>query len=215
VVTVDLLKRVRRARRGRSLFLIDIAVPRDVEPDVHRLENVFLYNVDDLSAIVAESLSGRAAEASKAEAIVEQEAKSFDRWTHERGMSPTIVSLRARTRSVLAAEVERSLSGKLKHLGPADREALAVMIEAATNKLLHAPVTRLKTVAGDPRAAELVDAVRELFDLPDAPAEPEDDGAEEAARPEPPADRPAPRPPASGTSEGPALAMRSVPDREL
>src|SRR5262249_15286638 len=144
VLTYDLAKAARKARKGRSLFLIDIAVPRDIDPAVNKLDNVYLYDIDDLSQIVAESLEGRAAEAARAEAIVHEEAASFELWTLERAMSPAIVGLRARTRAVLAAEVERSLAGKLKHLTPGDREALGAMIDAATNKLLHAPVTRLK-----------------------------------------------------------------------
>jgi glutamyl-tRNA reductase len=167
VITKDLVKGARKARRGRSLFLIDIAVPRDVDPAVNDLENVYLYDVDDLSQIVAKSLQGRAAEAARAEAIVEDEATGFEAWTLEQAMKPVIVGLRARTRAVLAAEVERSLSGKLRHLSPADREALLVMVDAATNKLLHAPVTRLRAAAGDARAADYVDALRDLFDLPE------------------------------------------------
>lgn len=171
VITRDLVKSARKARRGRSLFLIDIAVPRDVEPAVNELENVYLYDVDDLSQIVAQSLEGRASEASRADAIASEEAKGFETWTLEQALTPAIVGLRARTRAVLAAEVERSLSGKLKHLGAAEREALGVMIDAATNKLLHGPVTRLRAMAGDSRAEDYVEAVRELFGLDEGEGE--------------------------------------------
>ncbi len=167
VLTKDLVKRASKARRGRSLFLIDIAVPRDIEPAVNRLDNVFLYDIDDLSQIVAQSLEGRAAEAAHAEAIVVAEARGFEAWSLERSMAPTIIGLRARTRGILTAEVERSLSGKLKHLGAAEREALAIMVDAATNKLLHAPVTRLKALAADARSGDYVEALRDLFELPD------------------------------------------------
>ncbi|MDC0742453.1 glutamyl-tRNA reductase [Polyangium mundeleinium] len=165
VITVDLVKRVRKVRRGKSLFLIDIAVPRDVEPAVNDLDGVYLYDVDDLSQIVAQSLEGRAAEAARAEAIVEEEARAFEHWTLERELTPTIVGLFNRTRAVLLAELERSFAGRLKHLGAAEKEALLVMVDAATNKLLHAPVTRLKELAGDARAEGYVEAVRDLFDL--------------------------------------------------
>lgn len=185
VVTVDLVRRARKARRGRSLFLIDIAVPRDVDPAVNDLDNVYLYDVDDLSQIVAQSLEGRAVEASRAEEIVLEEARGFETWTFERALTPTIVGLRARTRAILAAEVERSLSGKLRHLGAAERQALAVMIDAATNKLLHVPTTRLRALASEPVVAEHVDSLRELFDLDNVvldelelapPAVPSDEG---------------------------------------
>jgi len=196
VITLDLMKRVRKVRRGKSLFLIDIAVPRDVDPKVNELEAVYLYDVDDLSRIVASSLEGRAAEATKAEAIVEDETRAFEHWTLERKLSPTIVGLFARTRAVLAAELERSLAGKLKHLSEAEREALFVMVDAATNKLLHSPVTRLKELAGDARGEGYVEAVQDLFDLgsitlpggdgasavTDEPPEGEGDGAPRGAR---------------------------------
>ncbi len=167
VITPELLKGMRRARKGRSLFLIDIAVPRDVDPAVNKLDNVYLYDVDDLSQIVAESLEGRAAEAARAEAIAEAEAHGFEVWSLEQALTPSIVALRARTRSVLAAELGRSLSGKLRHLSPADREALDVMLDAATNKLLHIPVTRLRALASDPRGEDYLEAVRDLFALGD------------------------------------------------
>ncbi len=168
VITLDLIKGIRKARRGRSLFLIDIAVPRDVEPAVGELENVYLWDVDNLSQAVAESREGRASEAGLAEAIALEEARGFATWTLEQALTPAIVGLRERTKAVLAGEVERSLNGKLKHLGAAEREALSVMVEAATNKLLHAPSTRLRALAGDPRAADYVDAIRELFALEEA-----------------------------------------------
>lgn len=165
VITTDLVKRVRKARRGRSLFLIDIAVPRDIDPAVNELDGVYLYDVDDLSRIVAESLEGRAAEAVRAEAIIDEETAAFEQWTLEREFTPTIAKMFARTRGVLASELERSLSGRLKHLGPAEKEALVAMIGAATNKLLHGPVSRLRELAGDARADIYVEAVQDLFEL--------------------------------------------------
>jgi glutamyl-tRNA reductase len=165
VITHDLVKGVRKARKGRSLFFIDIAVPRDVDPKVAKLDNVYLYDVDDLSQIVSESLEGRAAEAARASAIAEEEARGFETWTRAQALTPAIVAFRARTRSVLEAELSRSLSGKLRHLPPADREALGVMLDAATNKLLHGPVTRLRALAGDPRAEDYLDALRDLFEV--------------------------------------------------
>ncbi len=104
-------------------------------PQVNKLDNVYLYDVDDLSRIVGESLEGRAAEAARAGAIAEEEALGFEAWTQEQALTPAIVALRARTRAVLEAELNRSLSGKLRHLPPTDREALGVMLDAATNKL--------------------------------------------------------------------------------
>ncbi|APR85343.1 Glutamyl-tRNA reductase [Minicystis rosea] len=165
VITEAMLKNVRKARKGRSLFLIDIAVPRDIDPAVNQLDNVYLYDVDDLSQIVAESLEGRASEAERAAAIAEEEAQSFEAWTQEQALTPAIVALRARTRSVLGAELDRSLHGKLRHLGAAEREALEIMLDAATNKLLHGPVARLRELATDPMGQDYLEAIRDLFAL--------------------------------------------------
>ena len=189
VITPDTLKGVRRARKGRSLFLIDIAVPRDVDPAVNKLENVYLYDVDDLSQIVSKSLEGRAAEATRAASIADEEARGFEAWTAEQALTPAIVALRERTQRVLRAELDRSLHGKLRHLGQAEREALAVMLEAATNKLLHAPVARLRELAADPRAEDYVDALHDLFELGEAEVAGRDHGgngapAAESARDE-------------------------------
>ncbi|MFO0618608.1 MAG: glutamyl-tRNA reductase [Polyangiaceae bacterium] len=166
VITRDAMKAARKARKGRSIFIIDIAVPRDVDPEVNDLDGVYLYDVDDLSQIVAESLQGRAAEAEKAERIVVDEVRSFDAWRAEQAMAPTIVGLRSRVRAILAAELERSFAGKLKHLSDADRQSLGVMVDAATNKICHRPSARLKELAADPRGADTAEVLRDLFDLP-------------------------------------------------
>lgn len=190
VITPDTLKGVRKARKGRSLFLIDIAVPRDIDPAVNKLDNVYLYDVDDLSQIVSESLEGRAAEAARAAAIADEEARGFETWTAEQALTPAIVALRERTRGVLGAELERSLAGKLRHLGPAEREALSVMLDAATNKLLHGPVAKLRQLATDPRSDEYLEALSDLFDLGSEKAPPRSgangsNGKAVSRRPEP------------------------------
>ena len=172
VITKDLVKRVMKTRKGRTLFFIDIAVPRNVEPEVHKLDNVYVFNVDDLEAEVAENMKARQKEVAAAEQIVETELGEWRAWARGLDVQPTIVGLRAKTRGVLVAELERSLGGRLKHLGESDRAALAQMIESATNKLLHAPTTRLRTAAASSDGSDLVRALEHLFDLP-AGAEPE------------------------------------------
>ncbi len=174
VITEEALRVARKARRGRNIFLIDIAVPRDVDPKVNDLDGVYLYDIDDLSQIVNDSLSGRAVEAGRAESIVDAEVIAFEGWRAEQTMTPAIIGLRARTRAVLLSEIERSLSGKLKHLTAVDREALAVMVDAATNKLCHRASTRLKELATDPRGIDYVEALTDLFDLPSLSSEPYD-----------------------------------------
>jgi len=176
IVEPPLVQVARKARRGRSLFFIDLAVPRDVDPRVGELDGVFLYNVDDLSNVVAESLEGRRREAERAEQIVAEEADQFGRWADAEQATPTIVALRERLRSVLGAEIDRSLSGRLRHLGDADREALAVMVEASLNKMLHPVATRLRRLAADPasrqdleQAASLLHELFELVPASDVP----------------------------------------------
>lgn len=185
VITRDLVKRVAKARRGRTLFFIDIAVPRDVDPAVHGLDNVYVYNIDDLEQQVAEGMKLRQSELTAAEQIVAQELEEFETWARGLGVQPTVVALRAKTRAVLLGELERSLGGRLKHLGEAERAALTQMVESAANKLLHAPTSRLKAAAVAGEGADLAQVLQHLFDLPDlkeVPREPAE-GADAAARP--------------------------------
>jgi len=173
VITRDMMKRVMRARRGRMIFVVDIAVPRNVDRAIGDLDNVFVYDVDDLEKQVAKGLEARKGEAAAAELIVATELKEFESWAKGLDVAPAVVALRAKTRAVLLAELERSLTGRLKHLPDADRAALAQMVESAVNKLLHAPTTRLREGATDGNATDLVRAMRHLFDLPEgAPPDP-------------------------------------------
>ena len=169
VVTYDAVKAARKKRRGRSLFLIDLAVPRDVDPRVDTLDGVFLYNVDDLSQIVAQTLSSRQKEATRAEQIVEEEARTFERGMSAQQVTPVVVALRRRVENTLQAELDRSLRTRLKHLNEADRDALGRMMEAAVNKLLHSPTRRLRALATDEEKAYELEAsvslVADLFEL--------------------------------------------------
>jgi glutamyl-tRNA reductase len=183
VVDAPRVRKARKARKGRSLFFIDLAVPRDVDPRAGDLDGVFVYNVDDLSKVVAESLEGRKREAERAERIVVEEAESYDRWAEAEQVTPTIVALRERLRRILEGEVERSLSGRLRHLGPSDREALLVMVEAALNKMLHPPTTRLRrmatTKATRPDLEQTLAALGELFELGEGTlSQPPQDGSD-------------------------------------
>jgi glutamyl-tRNA reductase len=163
------IDRVKKRRRGRSLFLIDLAVPRDVDPRVDELESVFLYNVDDLSKIVADTFSSRQREAETAEAMVLAETKNFGRALHAEQATPTIVALRQQLGNVLQTELERSLRGRLKHLEAEDREALERMLESALNKMLHPATRHLRSLAIDSEAQveldECVASLRDLFAL--------------------------------------------------
>jgi glutamyl-tRNA reductase len=176
VVTRDIIKRVMRARRGRALLIVDIAVPRNVEPHVHEIDNVYVFDIDDMQQQVALGLEARKQEVASAEKIVEHEVMQFLAWARGLDVQPAIVALRAKTRGVLVAELERTLQGRLKHLQEGDRAALVQMVESATNKLLHAPTTRLRRAAGDGDAQAFASTLRELFELPEMHEEKHDDG---------------------------------------
>ena len=172
VVTRDMVKRAMKARKGRTLFFVDIAVPRNVEPAVHGIDNVYVFNVDDLEKEVARGLEARHGEAAAAEKIVDEEVKQFLAWTRGLEVQPTVVAMRTRARAVLLAELERTLSGRLKHLTEGDRDALLQMMESSVNKLLHAPTTKLKARAAEgDDAGELAAAMRFLFDLQEIAAD--------------------------------------------
>jgi glutamyl-tRNA reductase len=170
VIDLDTVATARKRRRGESQFLIDLAVPRDIDPRVEKLDGVYLYNVDDLSAQVKESLSARSREAERAEAIVVNEALGYDRWADAEQATPTIVALRSRLRAALEFELNRSLKGRLKHLPEEDRSAIAKMLDASLNRVLHGPTLRLRQAAvarsSDALSLEqLTAALSELFEL--------------------------------------------------
>ena len=168
VITVELMKDVVRARKYRQLFLIDIAVPRDVDPRVGEMENVFLYDVDDLTKVAQENLAVRKREAEAAERIVENEVREFEQWRRQLDLKPLIVGLREHVKSVLIAELDRTLP-RLSGDSARDRASLEKMIDASVNKILHQPLTELKRAAesGD---GQVLDAVRRLFPVDGAPA---------------------------------------------
>ncbi|MBK6530645.1 MAG: glutamyl-tRNA reductase [Deltaproteobacteria bacterium] len=164
---------VMKARRGRGLFLIDIAVPRNVEPAAGDLDSVFLYNVDDLERAVAEGGHGRSVATIEAERVIAEELSAFRaEELAQRSAGPTIVALRRRFQEAAAAELERSLSGKLRHLPAGDRAAVEAMLDALTNKLLHAPTVALKSAAASSDGDDVMRAARSLFALDAEPADP-------------------------------------------
>ena len=200
VIDEEMVGRARRSRRGRNQFYIDLAVPRDVSPAIEALDGVFLYNIDDFSRLVSESLATRSREAERASSIIDEEARAFDRWADAEQATPIVVSLRARIRAALGIELERSFRGKLRHLGANERAALETMLDASVNRVLHTPTTRLRDAAADqsldgPGFTELATAVDRLFALGEELDEAPDSGGGEVARNSDPA--PSSRPQAS------------------
>jgi glutamyl-tRNA reductase len=154
----------RPARRGRPLFLIDLAVPRDLDPEIHALDDCYLYDLDDLQAVVAESLTGRRREAERAEAIVAEEAERFHEWQASLDVVPAIASLRARAEEIRMAELER-LEGRLGALSEAERRAVESATARIVDKLLHLPTVRMKQAAVTADGVIYAEAVRHLFGL--------------------------------------------------
>ncbi len=158
------------ARRSRPLFIMDLAVPRDVEASVGMLEDVFLYNVDDLQALVHLNVSRRGSEVERAEAIVGEEAARFAVWRRSRGAVPTVVALRRRFESIRQAELER-LGVKLAGLSTADRERVDEVTRLIVEKLLLEPTSRLKALPDEETQAAYTEAVSRLFGLRDEPVD--------------------------------------------
>ena len=150
-------------RHGRPLFVIDLAVPRDVDPAVAELEDCYLYDIDDLQAVVRESLSGRRREAERAEAIVEQEAKRFRDWQASLHVVPAIASLRERAESIRSGELAKA-EGRLEGLSESERRTVESLTTQIVNKLLHVPIVRMKEAAAT-EGAGYVEVARHLFGL--------------------------------------------------
>jgi glutamyl-tRNA reductase len=146
------------------LCILDIAIPRDVEPALEEEPNVFLYNLDDLHQMVDENLDRRRSEIGPAEALVDEGVDEFWAWYTSLSVVPTIRELRAQTEEVRQAETERILR-RLQHLAPEDQEAIDLFARALMNKVLHAPTVRLKEAVGNGRGTSVVDTLRYLFEL--------------------------------------------------
>jgi glutamyl-tRNA reductase len=151
-----------RHRNGRPLLLIDIAVPRDVDPAVRRFENVHLYDIDDLQAVVDGNMREREKEAEKVEALVEEEVSRFVEWYRSLDVIPTITALREHAERVRRAELDKTLS-RLPNLSPTEKARVEAMTCAIVKKILHQPIARLKSEGGN--GDLYVAALRDLFAL--------------------------------------------------
>jgi glutamyl-tRNA reductase len=161
ILSRDQVERALPARKGRPLFLIDLAVPRDLDPDIHGLAGCYLYDIDDLDAVVAESLAGRRREAERAETLVVEEVDRFHEWRASLHVVPAITSLRARAEEIRLAELQRA------KLNDSERRAAESVTAAVLNKLLHLPTIRMKEAAAAADGVLYADAVRHLFGLED------------------------------------------------
>jgi glutamyl-tRNA reductase len=162
VVMREMVARALKARRYRPLFLVDLALPRNVDPACNDLEGVYLYDLDDLERVAAENREQRAAQIGRAEAIIEEELKAALARAHERKAVPVLARLRAHAEAVARAEAEKTLSSMLRDLDEKQQKSVRAMASAIVNKLLHAPTARLRAEAGQ---GPLGDAAAALFAL--------------------------------------------------
>ena len=159
-----LLERVIKARRHAPIFIVDLAVPRDVEPEAAKLNDVFLYSIDDLAEIVKDNLQIRQEAVREAEEMIATQACSFLRWLEGRSVVPTITALHGHHEQLRAAELERVR--KLLAGGTSPEQALDLLARGLTNKFLHAP-TQALSQAGDAERAELVAVFERIYRIPD------------------------------------------------
>jgi glutamyl-tRNA reductase len=170
ILTKAHVERVMRSRRNRPLFIIDIALPRDVEPSTGEIEQVFLYNIDDLQATVRENLARRASEIARADAIVTEELDKFGAWFRARGAIPTVVALRQHFESVRRAELQR-LEFKLAAMPAEARARVDEITRLILEKLLLAPTEQLKSLGDADTVGTYTEALTRLFGLSGRDAE--------------------------------------------
>src|SRR5581483_683878 len=153
-------------RRNRPMFFIDIAVPRDVDPSLNKLDGIFVYDIDDLQQAVSAHVADRKKEAERAEAIVNAEVERFQARLQTLDVVPTIVSLQDHLETIRQAEIDR-VRGRLGPLTPDQELAVDALTRGIINKIMHTPISTLKTAAREAEAITLIDLVRRLFNLQD------------------------------------------------
>jgi glutamyl-tRNA reductase len=176
IVERDDIAAVMEERSGKPLMLIDIAVPRDVEPDCREIAAVTVYDIDDVQKIVELNASGREAEARRAEQIIEVELDRFERWLAALDLVPTIAALRERSDEIVRRVLAEN-EGRWQTLSEADRERVEAMAKAIASRLLHEPTLALRRAAGEEDAYLYVSALRELFGLDGGTAPEQEQGS--------------------------------------
>jgi glutamyl-tRNA reductase len=165
VITREMVKPVIRARRNRPIFFIDIAVPRDIDPEINRLDNAYVYDIDDLKGIIEENIEDRQKEAVKGERIIDEAVIRFREWHEALDVVPTIVALRAKLEAMAEAEIKRTVQSQ--GMSAQDAQALQRMMGSFINKVLHDPTMVLKRDGMLVDKSLHLDTVRKLFKLDD------------------------------------------------
>jgi glutamyl-tRNA reductase len=164
IIVRDDMKKVLEARRNKPMFLIDIAVPRNIEPTVNELDNVFLYDIDDLQKVIENNLQGRMDSAEDAEAIIHEEVERMVARLKAREVAPTIVKLQEELERLRAAEIARWRS-KLGTLTPEQEQAIEGFTKSMMNKIAHGPISEIRKQASQPDGHHIISAVRKVFRL--------------------------------------------------
>jgi glutamyl-tRNA reductase len=151
------------------MFFIDLAVPRDVDAEMGRLDGIFVYDIDDLQEAVSSHVEGRKKEAEHAESIIQTEVERFHARLQTLHVVPTIVSLQDQFETIRQAELDR-VRGRLGKLTPEQEQAVDALTHGIVNKIMHTPIRSLKNAATGPEMSTLVDTFRKIFDLRDKPS---------------------------------------------
>ncbi len=162
ILSKNQMQKVMKERKQRQVFIIDISVPRNIDPEINELDNVYLYNVDDLQGIVDSNLFERKKEAEKAERIIEEEIETFSKWLQSLDSVPTIIAIREKAEEIKKEELEK-LMHKIPNISQKEKEAIEYMATAIVNKLIHPPTAALKEDSEDRDI--LVAAIRKLYGM--------------------------------------------------
>ncbi len=165
ILRVDQVREALRSRKYKPIFIIDIAVPRNIDPQVDELENIYLYDMDDLQKVLRTNMEQRQKELKKAEVIVQEEVRHFLQWLNTLDLVPTIVSLRERAETIRKQELEKAFSLLKASMKPEQRETIEAMSQAIVNKILHDPITEMKRLERQGDSSGIVNVVRKLFSL--------------------------------------------------
>ena len=166
IIKKEIVEKAIHERKNKPIFFIDIAVPRDIEPDVNDLENVYLYDIDDLHVVVSANIKEREKEVENAMNFISQEVTKFNNWVGALDAVPTIIEIRKKAENIRKQEIEKTLK-KISHLSEDDKELLRQMSSSMINKILHKPTIKLKQKTQSEDGHVYLKAIRHLFHLDD------------------------------------------------
>jgi glutamyl-tRNA reductase len=174
VITEKMIRRIEKSRKGNPLFLVDIAVPRDIEPSIHHIDSAFLYDIDDLQGIVAENLAEREREAVKIKKAITEEIDIFQSWLSMLGVVPVISALREKALDI-QADTMSSLERKLPHLSERDLKIIQKHTKSIVNQLLRDPIMKAKEMGTSKHSEAQIALFKEIFSLDEILQEPKDE----------------------------------------